>query len=290
MKIRQVLLRTWRTYTAHFGALMQGLLLQALVCLIALSPLLFLSVPQAAPLAWLCPALLVLLVLPMRQNAALALARLLDGEGYPLLAVVSFQSYGRQLGRSLRQGLWLLLWGLPCLGVTVAMALAYTGMVDAFTLMRFFMSLGGGKFTKGLMVGFGIYGLTVVLLLVGMAFLSWRRHGDARGLPGSAVRGHRGGLFAANLVGALTFLPFLVAVMMIGREYVSQLVVAVNGLATGSVSLPPLTDNLYLVGAAFLVLLCPLLPLKALIPAAFAQALAQEAGCAPAKQTEAADA
>ena len=74
MKVRQILLCAWRTYTAHFGALLQGFLLQAVVCLIALAPLLFLSVPQAAPLAWLCPVLFVLLVLPMRQNAAQALA------------------------------------------------------------------------------------------------------------------------------------------------------------------------------------------------------------------------
>ena len=59
-------------------------------------------------------------------------------------------------------------------------------------------------------MGFGIYALTVVLLLVGMAFLSWRRHGDARKLPGSAVRGHRLRLLAANLAGALTYVPFLV--------------------------------------------------------------------------------
>lgn len=51
-------------------------------------------------------------------------------------------------------------------------------------------------------------------------------------------------------------------------------------------TLPPLTDNLYLVGIAFLVLLCPLLPLKALIPAAFAQTLPSK----KATQTEAAEA
>ena len=65
MKVRQILLCAWRTYTAHFGALLQGFLLQAVVCLIALAPLLFLSVPQAAPLAWLCPVLFVLLVLSL---------------------------------------------------------------------------------------------------------------------------------------------------------------------------------------------------------------------------------
>ena len=179
-----------------------------------------------------------------------------------------------------------MVWGLPCLAVTVGMSMAYNGLVDAFTLMRFFMDLGGGKFTQGLLVGFGIYALTVVLLLVGMAFLSWRRHGDARKLPGSAVRGHRLGLLVANLAGALTYVPFLVTVALIGRGYVSQLLAAISGLATGSVTLPPLTDNLYLVGIAFLVLLCPLLPLKALIPAAFAQALPSK----KATQTEAAEA
>lgn len=286
MKIRQVLHCAWRTYTAHFGALLRGLLLQALVCLIALAPLLFLSVPQAAPLAWLCLVLFVLLVLPMRQNAAQALASLLDGTSYPLLQVVSFQDYGRKLLCSLRQGLWLVVWGLPCLAVTVGMSMAYNGLVDAFTLMRFFMDLGGGKFTRGLLVGFGVYALTVVVLLVGMAFLSWRRHGDARRLSGSAVRGYRLRLLAVNLAGALTYVPFLVAVALIGRGYVSQLVAAVSGLATGSVTLPPLTDNLYLVGIAFLVLLYPLLPLKALIPAVFARALPSK----KATQTEAAQA
>ena len=93
-------------------------------------------------------------------------------------------------------------------------------------------------------------------------------------------------LLVADLAGALAYVPFLVAVALIGRGYVSQLVAAISGLATGSVTLPPLTDNLYLVGIAFLVLLCPLLPLKALIPAAFAQALPSK----KATQTEAAEA
>ena len=127
-----------------------------------LAPLLFLSVPQAAPLAWLCPVLFVLLVLPMRQNAAQALASLLDGAEYPLGQVVSFQDYGRKLLCSLRQGLCLVVWGLPCLAVTVGMSMAYNGLVDAFTLMRFFMDLGGGKFTQGLLVGFGVYALSLI--------------------------------------------------------------------------------------------------------------------------------
>lgn len=286
MKVRQILLGAWRTYTAHFGALLQGFLLQAVVCLIALAPLLFLSVPQAAPLAWLCPVLFVLLVLPMRQNAAQALASLLDGTGYPLLQVVSFQDYGRQAAVQPAAGLCLVVWGLPCLAVTVGMSMAYNGLVDAFTLMRFFMDLGGGKFTQGLLVGFGIYALTVMVLLgghgVSVLAAAWGRAQAPRqrraGTPPAPAGSQPGG--------ALTYVPFLVAVALIGRGYVSQLVAAVSGLATGSVTLPPLTDNLYLVGIAFLVLLCPLLPLKALIPAAFAQALPSK----KATQTEAAEA
>ena len=59
------------------------------------------------------------------------------------------------------------------------------------------------------------------------------------------------------------------------RERVVQ---ALSGLTSGSMSLPPLTGNLWLVGAAFGVLFLPLLPFKSLLPAAFTEALKIEEG------------
>ena len=74
--------------------------------------------------------------------------------------------------------------------------MAYNGLVDAFTLMRFFMDLGGGKFTQGLLVGFGVYALVPAWCC---CWWAWRfcpggGMGTRGQLPGSAVRGHRLGL------------------------------------------------------------------------------------------------
>lgn len=98
------------------------------------------------------------------------------------------------------------------------------------------------------------------------------------GTAGSAVKGHRGQLFVLNLLGALTFVPFGVVVAIITHGYASQLIQALSGLTSGSMSLPPLTGNLWLVGAAFVVLFLPLLPFKSLLPAAFTEALKIEEG------------
>lgn len=276
MKIWRIVARAWQAYRAHWSDLMQGLLLQLVVCLMALAPLLFLSKAETTPLALLSPVLFVLLVLPLRQNAALGLKRTLAGERFTTPALVSFDHYGGKLVSGLHTGLWLLVWALPCLAITVAFQLAYQGMVDAFTLMRFFMDLGGGKFTVGIVVALGVYALTLVLVLVGMAFCSWRRHGRAQGLSRKAAKEHRGKLMVVNLIGALTFVPFLAVVVIISHGYLSQLVAALSSFATGNVTLPPLTGNLWLIAAAFVVLFLPLAPLKALLPAAFAQALAEE--------------
>ena len=278
MKLGKIAGRAWKMYRAHLGDYLRGTLAQVIVCMIVAAPLLFLSQKETAGLALLTPVLFLLLVLPMRQNAAAAMRRSMEGERFATPELVSFAQYGIKLGRGLKEGLFLALWGLPCIAVTVAFMMAYNGMVDVFTLVRFFMSLGGGKFTKGIVVGVAIYAVTILLALIGMALCSWRRHGYAWGLPGSAVKGHRGQLFALNLLGALTFVPFGVVVAIITHGYASQLIQALSGLTSGSMSLPPLTGNLWLVGAAFVVLFLPLLPFKSLLPAAFTEALKIEEG------------
>ena len=105
-----------------WGRWSQGFLLQAVVCLIALAPLLFLSVPQAAPLAPAVPGIVCIAgaAHAAKRRPGPGLVSLLDRAEYPLGQVVSFQDYGRKLLCSLRQGLWLVVWGWPCLAVTVA--------------------------------------------------------------------------------------------------------------------------------------------------------------------------
>ena len=174
--------------------------------------------------------------------------------------------------------------------MAAALLAAYNGLVDAFTLLRFFLSLGGGSFVRGLGVALGAFGAAAVLGLVGLALGAWRRHGYALGLPRDAVRGRRGQLLLLGLAGAALWLPFLAAVAFIGRDYLLQLSAALSNLMSGVLALPPLGARLWLVGAAFLALLVPLWPLKSLMAAAFAQGLAQGQAAGQSAPQEAAQA
>ena len=95
MRIRRVLAEAWRIYARHFGDLLRGTVLQLAVCLMALAPLLFLTQAQTRPWALLCPALLLLIALPLRQNAAQAYAGLWAGKPFAAPGLLSLRGYGK---------------------------------------------------------------------------------------------------------------------------------------------------------------------------------------------------
>ena len=51
---------------------------------------------------------------------------------------------------------------------------------------------------------------------------------------------------------------------------------AISSIGTGTVSLPPLDQKIFVIAAAFVVLLLPLLPLKQLLSAAYVRQLKEK--------------
>lgn len=270
MKVFSLSKRALNVYKTHWCDLMLGMLIQSVVVLMTLTPLLFLAERATAPLALLSPVLFLLLVLPLRQNAAEAMRRLLTGGRFTTPELLSFHDYGRKLCRGLQTGLWLLLWSWPCLAASVVFWLFYTDLVDGFTFIFFFKALGFGSFTLGVKMALGLYALTMMLALLGLAMHSWRRHGAAWQLPRSAARGNRLKLLALNLLGALTLVPFLVYACFF-KDYLLQLALGLSGLVRGG-QVATLNGSAWMLLGGIIVLL-PALPLKELLPAVFTQQL-----------------
>lgn len=291
--MKQTIARAWRLYRRHFGPLMLGLLLQLVLRLMVLTPLLFLAADQTRPLALLSLLLWMLIILPARQNAALAFADLSAGRPLNLLAFVSCRDYGRKLARGLKQTGLMLLWALPFLAATGLVLFVYfgkaiEGITDTFTILRTVISLGNSQAVqsllpisesatiRGVVAMVALYLLTLLPLFFGMAFHSGTRHAHALGSR-RMLRGHRGGMVLTWAVGLVTLLPFALVAFRVGAGYLSGVMAALGNLGAGSIALPPLDRNVWLIAAAFVVLCLPLVPLKQLLTACRVRLLASSA-------------
>ena len=249
--------------------------------LIVATPLLFLAAQETRALALLTLPLFVLIVLPARQNAAQVMARLHQGYGFDLMGFVSFENYGKKLLRGLKTTLLMLLWALPFIAATGFLAFVYggktiEGVTDTFTVLRTVINLGNHNLVKtllpvsdtatirGVMAIIVMYLLTALPILLGWAFHSGSRHAAALGVKLTG-RGHVMGVWFLSLV---TLVPFIVTAGAISMGFLKQLLGALSAIGQGSFSLPPLEKNMWLLVAAFVVLLLPLIPFKQLLPAA----------------------
>lgn len=281
MKKTSAASRAWTLYRRYFPQMMLGLLLQIILRLIVVTPLLFLAAQETRALALLCVPLFVLIVLPARQNAAQVTARLNQGYGFDLMGLVSFQDYGRKLLRGLKTTGCMLLWALPWIAATVFAAFVYggktiEGVTDTFTVLRTVISLGNHDLVKtllpisdtatirGIAAILVAYLLTALPILVGWAFHAGSRHAAALQ---TSMKGRRLRVMGAWFLGLLTLVPFIAVTAGVGAGYVNQLLSALSSLGQGSISLPPLNQNVWLIAAAFVLLLLPVIPYKQLITA-----------------------
>lgn len=281
MKKTSAASRAWTLYRRYFPQLMLGLLLQIVLRLIVLAPLLFLAAPETAPLALLSLPLFILIVLPARQNAAEVMARLHQGYGFDLMGMVSFDRYGAKLLRGLKTTGLMLLWALPFVAATVFLAFVYggktiEGVTDTFTVLRTVINLGNHGLVKALLPvsdtatirGVAaivvMYLMTALPILAGWAFHSGSRHAAALG---TSLRGHRLRVMGVWFAGLMTLLPFIAVTGFVSMDYLSQLLTAISSIGQGSISLPPLEKNMWLIAAAFVVLLLPAIPYKQLLSA-----------------------
>ncbi len=271
----------WHTYRTHFSEMLLTLLLQAVIRLMALTPLLFLTAPETRMLALLCLPLYILLVLPARQNTAEAMRDALDGGHLFTLRLISPEHYGRKVLRGIRQAILLMLWGalfLLATGLAVFVFAGKTieGVTDVFTLVRALMLLGGGSSIQGAARLMLIYAATLLPLMIGVAFHSGARHAIARGGRG-LLKGHRGGVMLTWLLGCVALLPAMAVAGSVAMSIASALTAALANLGRGGVSFS-LGSHMPLMAAAAAALLIPAIPFKQLLSAAYVRELALKVG------------
>ncbi len=266
MKISHVWRESVSLYKKNFAQLLLTLLVELVLRAIALCPLLFCADASLAPLAWMAVPLYLLIVLPARENFALALQDMLNGGSVFSVRLISTADYGRKLLRGLKGTLCMLCWSALTIAGLVWLYASVMGLVDFVTLMRIFAAIGGGDFVGGVMRFAAAIAFTLLLILLGCAVHSGTRHALAMGEKG-LLQGRRLRLTALWFAGLLLVLPFAaVAAIALGDAAVTLIHALKNLQLPGFVL--NLRQTLLLVGGA-LVLLCPVLPLKSLLPAVY---------------------
>ena len=274
MKFSSVLRRAFAVYREHFRALMMTLLLELVLRAIALAPLLFLAAPQTRPLALCCVLLAVFIVLPARQNAALAMQDALSGGSPFSLRLISMENYGRKLAHGLLSALRMILWGAPLIvGLALARwAWSGGGSFDGFTLLRTIRTFGGDDLFRGMAYLAVIYLATLIPLLIGCAFHSGDRHAAALG-DSRLPKGRRGALIGQWFAGLIVFVPFLVVAAFPCASLIQSLLAAVSEFFnTFDFALPAMGTPLAVLGALAVILLLPAIPLRTLMPAIYLRA------------------
>jgi len=272
MKMSKVLGVSARVYRENFWQGALCVLLQIVLRLMAAAPLLALVTKEIQWVALLSILLYLLIVPVARQNMAEAMQDAIAGGPLFSVKLISCENYGRKFLRGLKQTLLMLLWAVLFIAATIVAYWAYAGEIDAFTLVRVLMNLGGGSFMNGIKLVLVIYAATALPIVIGCAFHSGTRHAIALG-DKKLIRGHRLGVVAVWLLGLVALLPFFGAVAYVGMDFVSGLVSALGNLGTGSIALPSIGDKIYLLAAAFVVLLLPALPFKQLMTAVYVRGL-----------------
>lgn len=265
MQIRSVLKESLRLYRKNFSPLMLALLVQGVLRAIALTPLLFLADRALAPLALLAIPLYLLIALPARQNAALALQDMLGGGSPFSLRLLSTADYSRKLMRGLKATLCMLLWSALTVSGTVLLYLSFKQLVDGFTLMGIFYAIGGSV-ADGVWIVLGALCASSLLIFVGCALHSGSRHAAALG-DRTLLRGNRLRLMGLWFLGLVLLLPFAAVLAAVLGSFVMTLPEALRNMQLPSLSLSGNQWGALIIGAAALLL--PLLPLKNMLPAVY---------------------
>ena len=192
MKKKPVWKESFRLYKKNFGPLLLALLVQLVLRAIALSPMLFLADKQYACLAFAAIPLYLLIVLPARQNYALALQDMMNGGSVFTTQMICMKGYWRKLWRGVKGMLRILLWSVVTIVSAVLLYAAFMGHwgLDVITLMRICSSVGGGDIVTGLVLIMGGIAASGLLILLGCALHSGTRHAFALG-DKNLLRGNR---------------------------------------------------------------------------------------------------
>ena len=267
MKVKNVWKDSFALYKKNFGPLCLALLVELVLRGIALCPVLFLADSKLAPLALLAIPLYVLIVLPARQNYALALQDMLNGGSVFSTQLICPKDYGKKLLRGVKGMLCILLWSLLTISSVALLYAAFMGYwgLDVITLMRICSSIGGDVVKGMVMILCGI-AATALLILLGCAVHSGSRHAHAMG-DKKLLKGNRLGLTALWFLGCVLLIPFLVVAAFTLGDFAVTVVSALKNMQMPSLSLNAQQAAMLIAGAV--VLLFPVLPLKNLLPAVY---------------------
>ena len=265
-----------RLYKKNFGPLCLALLVQLVLRAIALSPLMFLADKALAPLAYLAIPLYLLIVLPARQNYALALQDMLEGGSVFSTRLICPKQYGSKLLRGLKGTVCILMWSVVTIVSAVLLYAAFVGYwgLDVITLMRICSSVGGGDIVTGLVLIMGAIAASGLLILLGCAVHSGSRHAVALG-DKKLLRGSRLRLTALWFSGLMLLIPFAAVVVYALGDYALTMLGALKSFSLpSSFALNGKQVGLLIAGAV--ALLFPLLPLKNLLPAVYLRMVKEE--------------
>ena len=265
MKMKPVLSDSLRLYKKNFGPLCLALLVQIVLRAIALSPVMFLADKALAPLAYLAIPLYILIALPARQNYAIALQDMMNGDSVFTTQLISVKDYWRKLWRGVKGMICMLLWSAVTISGVGLLYAAVRGLVDFITLMRIFSSIGGNVM-DGVMIVAGAVAASCLLIVLGCAVHSGSRHAVALGNK-KLLKGNRLRLTALWFLGCVLVLPFAAVVVYALGDYALSLVRELKNLKLPAFNLNVKQAALLIGGAV--VLLFPAMPLKNLLPAVY---------------------
>ena len=275
MSIKAAFRKAFQAYKAHPLTAMKYLVVELCFWVICFLPLLFVCEKNIRFLSVLIVPVWILVMLPVRMNAASALQDGLESGNVCSLLLVSPERWGAKLWRGLQRALYLVLWSLPLMAGLYYAYRLYVGVddMDFFTLLQKFQDFGGGDVTIGIRYAVCILAALILILLAGIAFHSGARHAWTLGNI-RLVNGHHGKLLLGWICSLVTMLPLLAAMTYAVLRYLPALFDP-NGLMAGTVNLPRTRTMVMVLGAGMLLTL-PLLPLKDLIIAAMVHQLKPE--------------
>ncbi len=261
----------FRLYKKHFPALLLVLLVQLILRAMALTPLMFLLSESLAPLALLAIPAYLMIVLPARQNVALALQEMLCGGSPFTVTLLETRGYWGKLWRGLKGTLCILLWSLVTLGSIAALWMSYEGIggLDGFTLLRTFKQVGGwvgGTTIEGALLILGGIALTAVLILLGCGLHAGTRHAVAMG-DQRLLKGKRSKILGQWMLSLVLLIPFVAVIAgTMGGWLLGAVQQFTKTLKLGDMAISPV--QIGVMAAAVVVLLLPVIPLRTILPAA----------------------
>ena len=266
----------WRAYWHRFSRTMGFLAVELCLYMMCLAPLLFLIGQGMVFLAALCVPMWMLIIWPVRINAAAAMQNCLDGGSLFTPWLIDLSEYGRKLLQGLKQSAYLLLWSIPLIAAGIYAWIHFSGVggADALTVMRMIRDFGGGKTTSGVLnIALVFIGL-LLLVCLGLGFHSGNRHAFVLGRRHMLRHRRFGNLVCWIFAQAVMLLPVWITLGIALSRYLF-LLDNINGLLYGSVSLPSTKTTLLILGIGLGVTL-PFLPLRSLITAAYVHELKEE--------------